>query len=237
MTHATGREPDREPGKEPDREPGKGLRDGVVCELAACFDVLPDRAEQLRAAVRRFTDVVRELDPETGMRTGLRDTRHVIFDGGQRLLWCTTFERNWGSYVDQAVTLIGVEPFLDWLLHTRQGRRLYWAMPGHGARNGEEIARAGTELKAILHSVQTGAAAYFNPLGPLTLPQIIAAQRLEGAFRRVLGHPAAADALSHPALRPLARQAAALGLGEAGHPGHPGRAGHASHASDPSGLP
>jgi hypothetical protein len=207
------------------KKSGKGLSDGVISELAACFDVLPGHDEELRAAVRRFTDVVRDLDPETGIRTGLRDTRHVVFDAGRRLLWCTTFENDWDAYIDECLLLIGIEPFLDWMRHTTQGRTLAWVTPalevendGSSSPEVEEIRRTGTRLKAILQSVQTPAAAYFNPLGPLTLPQIITAQRLVRTFRQVLGNPAAEEVLKHPALRPLLRQAAALKLSDVSGP-------------------
>jgi hypothetical protein len=201
------------------KKSGKGLTDGVISELAAYFDVLPGHHEELRAAVGRFTEAVRDLDPETGIRTGLRETRHVIFDDGRRLLWCTTFENDWDVYIDACLLLIGIEPFLDWMRHTLQGRALAWVTPGLAAQNGgrsdpevEVIVRTGTRLKAILQSVQTPAAAYFNPLGPLTLSQIITAQRLHRTFRQVIGNPAAEEVLKHPALQPLFRQAAALKL-------------------------
>lgn len=207
------------------KKSGKGLSDGVTSELAAYFDVLPGHDEELRAAVRRFTEAVRDLDPETGTRTGLRDTRHVIFDNGRRLLWCTTFENDWDAYIDACLLLIGIQPFLDWMRHTLQGRALAWVTPALGVENGgksgpevEEILRTSTRLKAILQSVQTQAAAYFNPLGPLTLPQIVTAQRLHRTFRQVLGNPAAEEVLKHPALQPLLRQAAALKLGDVSVP-------------------
>jgi hypothetical protein len=34
--------------------------------------------------------MIRKVDPNETQKTGLRDTRHVIFDNGQRLLWTTT---------------------------------------------------------------------------------------------------------------------------------------------------
>jgi hypothetical protein len=196
---------------------GNGLSDGVISELAAYFDVLQGHEEKLLAAVRRFTEVVRNLDPDEGIRTGMRDTRHVIFDDGRRLLWCTTFENDWNDYVDEAVALIGIEPFLDWMRHTRQGRSLAWGTRAWGLEGsggcdleGGEIIRTAARLKAILQSVQTKAAAYFNPLGSLTLPQIIEAHRLNRTFRRVLNNPAAEEVLRHPALWPLLRQACVL---------------------------
>jgi hypothetical protein len=203
----------------------KGLRDGVISELAAYFDILPGHEEELRSAVRRFTEVVRDLDPDEGIRTGLRGTRHMIFDDGRRLLWCTTFEIDWDDYVDEAVALIGIEPFRDWLRHTSQGRS-----PACGPQAGgvegrgvgdpevEESTRAATRLKAVLQSVQTEAAASFDPLASLTLPQIIEAYRLDRALRQLLDNPAAEELLKHPALLPLLRQAAVCKFIDAGVP-------------------
>ena len=71
----------------------------------------------------------------------------------------------------------------------------------------KSVKKSSAQLRAILESVQTQAVAYFSPLGALTLLQIIKAQRLERAFRRVLGNPVATDALRHPALKSLLRQA------------------------------
>lgn len=198
------------------RTSGEGLNEGVISELAAYLDVLPGHEEELRAAARRFTEVVRELDPEDGIRIGLRDTRHLILDGGRRLLWCTTFEGEWDAHIEDAVLIIGAEHFLDWMRHTAQGTEfLACAPPADGAgksgRNepGAEVTvpKSCAQIKAILQSVRTQAAAQFNPLGPLTLPQIIRAHRLERAFRQVLDNPAAEEVLRHPALQPLLRQA------------------------------
>jgi hypothetical protein len=159
---------------------------------------------------------VRDLDPKSGIRTGLRDTRHVIFDDGLRLLWCMTFEGAWDACVDNALLVIGVEHFLDWLRHTAQGEEFVaWVASGGGVEKfdknepevEETMKRSSAQLMTILQSVQTQAVAYFNPLGALTLLQIIKAHRLEQAFQRVLGNPVAAEALRHPAPQPLLRQA------------------------------
>jgi hypothetical protein len=198
------------------KQAGKGLSDGVTSEVATYFDVIPGHQEKLRAAVGRFTAAVRDLDPKSGIRTGLRDTRHVIFDDGLRLLWCMTFEGAWDACVDNALLVIGVEHFLDWLRHTAQGEEFVaWVASAGGVEKfdknepevEETMKRSSAQLMTILQSVQTQAVAYFNPLGALTLLQIIKAHRLEQAFQRVLGNPVAAEALRHPALQPLLRQA------------------------------
>ena len=194
------------------KKPGKGASDGVISELATFFDVLPGHEEELRAAVQRFTEAVRNLDVEDGIRTGLRDTRHVIFDDGLRLLWCTTFEGGWDTHVDDALLVVGVEQFTDWLRHTVQGqefaaRAALAAVVEKFGRNGpggeDAMATSSAQLKATLQSVRSQAAAYFNPLGVLPLPRIIKAHRLERAFRHLLSKPTAEEVLRHPDLKPL----------------------------------
>ena len=54
---------------------------------------------------------------ELNVQTGLRDERHVIFDGGKRLAWFTTFETDWDPYVEDAFMRIGIDNFTDWMQH------------------------------------------------------------------------------------------------------------------------
>jgi hypothetical protein len=188
------------------KQPGEAPGDRETSEVAAFFDVLPGHQEELCAAARRFTEAIRNLDPAIGIRTDLRDTRHVIFDNGFRLLWCASFEGRWDEWVDDGLFLIGAEHFLDWFRHTAQGADV------------EEVTRAtSAQLKAILGSVQAKAAAYFDPLGALTLPQIVKAQQLDRVVRQALDNPSVGEALRHPALKPLFRRISTVndGLGGA----------------------
>lgn len=199
------------------KKPGKGVSDEVTSELATFFDVLPGHEEELRAAVQRFTEAVRNLDVKDGIGTGLRDTRHVIFDDGLRLLWCATFEGKWDTHIDDALLLVGVEQFTDWLRHTVQGEQFAaWVALVGGVEkfggndpDGEEtMAKSSAQLKAILHSAQAQAAAHFNPLAVLPLPQIIKAHHIERAFQHLLSKPSAEEVLRHPDLKPLVQRAA-----------------------------
>jgi hypothetical protein len=196
---------------------GKGLIDGVVSELAAFFTVKPGHEEELRAAVRRFAEMLRNSTPEETQHTGLRDSRHVIFNDGRQLLWATTFETDWDPYFDDALLLVGIENFLDWIQHTVEGDKVVaWVESVGGVKKldkndpaqGETVKRTSAQLKAIIQSVQTQAAGYFNAVAGLTNPQITKAQRLEQAFQQVLEDPAAEKALQDPALKPLLEQAA-----------------------------
>jgi len=200
----------------------KGPGDGVTSEVAAFFDVRPGHQEELRAAVQRFTEAIRNLDPAIGIRTELRDTRHVIFDDGLRLLWCASFEGEWAAWVDDGLFLIGVGHFLDWLRHTAQGEGFVASVAPAGRAERfdndpyvEEATReSSAQLKAILQSVQARAAAYFDPLAALTLPQIVQAQHLDRVVRQVLGNPFAGEALKHPALERLSRRISSVNDGQ-----------------------
>lgn len=199
-----------------DVKSGKGLSDGVISELATYWDVLPGHEDELRAATQRFTDALRQLPRDVNIHTGLRDSRHVIFDNGRRLMWATTFENEWDAYVDDFVQ-IGLDKFLDWMNHTVQGSDVEaWAVASGGvdkftAANPDiqaQVKRTTGGLKTILQSLQSPATGYFNNLSALTMPQIEKAQRLQEAFQQVLDDPRAAEALEHPALRPLLDMAA-----------------------------
>jgi len=195
---------------------GLGLSDGVVSELATYWNVLPGHEDELRAATERFAATLRQVPVEKNIHTGLRDQRHVIFDNGQRLMWATTFENEWDPYFDDFV-LIGIEHFLDWMLHTTQGATVSeWVESSGGVEKFSQenpdvqahVQRTVGGLKKIVQSVQSPATGYFNNLNAWTMPQILKAQRLQEAFQQVLDDPGAAEALQHPALKPLLEQAA-----------------------------
>lgn len=200
------------------KKSGKGITDGVISELTAFFGVKPGQEAQLREALVRFSDMIRNLDPKANEKIGLRDTRHVIFDNGTRLLWTTTFETDWDPYLDDALLIVGVEHFIDWMQYVTEAEDLVaWlksaggaeALNNVGSPEFLELVQANSSgLKKIIQSVQTPATGYWNALAASTIPQIRKAQRVEGAFQQVLDQPEAAEALSHPALQPLLEQAA-----------------------------
>jgi hypothetical protein len=205
------------------KKSGKGIRDGVISELAAFFEVKPGHEEELRAAIERFADFLRNSPVEETMKTGLRDTRHVIFDGGKRLLWATTFESDWDPYIEDALVVVGIDRFLDWMQHTNASEMIEaWMREAGGVeklRSGrgswasdsareKSVRMSSGGLKEIIVSVQIPAAAYFNALSDLTHPEIRKAVRVNQAFQQVLDNPDAAEALQHPALKPLLELAA-----------------------------
>ena len=200
------------------KKSGKGTMHGVVSELTAIFGIQPGHEEQMRAACERFGEVFRNADPKVHQRTGLRDMKHVIFDNSSRLLLITSFETDWDPYINDAVTLIGVEHWIDWMQHTVEAEQLRAALldtrglDRSSTASREDLEQAvnmgSSELKEILQSAQVRAVYYFNDLAALTVPQIKKAVRVEEAFQRVLDDPQAEQALQQPALRPLLAEAA-----------------------------
>ena len=201
------------------KKSGKGMRDGVVSELATFYEVIPGHEEELAAACQRMADTLRGLSKELHMKTGLRDERHVIFDGGKRLMWCTTFETDWDPYVEDAALVIGIENFIDWVQHTKEWPRFEaWLRSAGGVEavnagmtdpsKAKEVQMNTRGLKEFLQSVQTPACGYFNAMSDVTHVEIRKAMQVQQAFQQVLDSPGAAEALQNPAMKPLADLAA-----------------------------
>ncbi len=82
----------------------KGMRDEVISEPTALFEVKPGHAkEPAAAAFERFAAVLRTAPVEETVKTGLRDSRHARFSSGERLLWKTTFESEWHRYIGKPI--------------------------------------------------------------------------------------------------------------------------------------
>ncbi|MCG3207615.1 MAG: hypothetical protein FOGNACKC_01215 [Anaerolineae bacterium] len=200
------------------KKSGKGITDGVISELTAFFGVKPGCTEQLRQAITRFDDMLHNLDPKANEKIGLRDSRMVLFDNGTRMLWTTTFETDWDPYLDDALLIVGVQHFMDWMKYVTEAETLTsWVVSAGGAdilsdTNSPEflevVQKNSSGLKAIIQSVQIPATGYWNALAATTIPEIRKAQRVETAFQQVLDNPEAAEALQHPALQPLLEEAA-----------------------------
>ncbi len=196
---------------------GKGTTDRLISEMATFFTVNPGQEEKLREACARFAATALHGDPKIIQKSGLRDSRHVLFDNGQRLLWATTFETDWDPYIDDAVLVMGFRAFVDWMQYTVEGSTIIKSMRNSVSAGGLTTTNSGeidqflsantSDLKRILQSVQAPAAGYWNMLADQTVPQLRKAQRVDQAFQQVLDDPGAAQALENPVLKPLLEQA------------------------------
>ena len=199
------------------KKSGKGLQEGVMSELASFWTVKAGHEDELRAASLRFGEMLNKSDPKDVQRTGLRDARLTIFDNGRQFSFFTTFETDFDPYLDDAILIVGIEHFIDWLQHLNEADQLMAEVESSGGvkkfdRNDpdfeENHKRVSAQLKALVQSVQVQSVSYFNPFSSLTNPQITKAQRLYQTFQQVLDNPTAEEALKHPALKPLLEKAA-----------------------------
>ena len=199
------------------KKSGKGLQEGVMSELATFWNVKPGHEDELRAACLRFGDMLHKSEPKDIVRTGLRDARLTIFNNGRQFSFFTTFETDFDPYLDDAILIVGLEHFVDWLQHLVESDEFMAEVESIGGikkfdRNDPDFEgnhkRFSAKLKALVQSMQTQSVSYFNALSGLTNPQVTKAQRLYQTFQRVLEDPAAEEALQQPALKPLLEQAA-----------------------------
>ncbi|MCV2487998.1 hypothetical protein OF117_01365 [Geodermatophilus sp. YIM 151500] len=175
---------------------GRGARHGVVSEVTAFLTVKPGEADELRAGLVRFHERVRRAPWQEVVKIGIVDMRHAVFEDDTRLLWITSFDTDWDPYIDDAVAIIGIENWQDWLRHTVE----YSSSP--------EAFRDAAAVKRSLQAAQVPATGFYRAIPDLTLAQVEKGRRIREAFERVLDDPRAAEALQHPALKPLLDEAA-----------------------------
>ena len=203
-----------------DRKSGKGLRDGVVSELFTIWDVKPGHEEELRAACERFHHA-QERPRGANIKTGLRDERLVLFDGGKRMVWFHDLRDRLGPlrrgrvYEDRHRPLHRLDPAHDrgrddnaWIREAGGKEKSGAGEANMTDTDQEKEERMGPPGSRSSSVSQIPASGYFNAISYLTHAEIRKAKRVNEAFQQVLDDPDAAEALQHPALKPLLEQAA-----------------------------
>jgi hypothetical protein len=104
----------------------------------------------------------------------------------------TSFDGPWDAYLEDFLTSGPTLALFDVIFRHTEG---YGGLPD------------ATALKSFVLGSQRTAAAYARNYGG-TVKEIRKAQRVNRAFQQVLDDPGAAEALQHPALRPLLDKAA-----------------------------
>ena len=110
-----------------------------------------------------------QLRPEGGQKTGLRDARLVVFDDGRRLMFTSGFETEWDPYVDDAILIVGIQHFLDWMQHTVEAEELVASVKSlnldqNDPAFGEKVKPAGAQLKAVIQSIQNSLDSYIESI-------------------------------------------------------------------------
>src|SRR4051794_21435495 len=171
--------------------PGRTV--GPTTEFSLLFRIQPGHADALRQALD-------ELQNHPGYRPGdydipivsIHEARFVMFDDDTRLAFFTSFDGSWDAYMDDFFNTGATLALFDATFRHTEG---YDGLPDMAA------------LHAFVHGAEKTAAAYARNY-PGTVKEIRKALRVNDAFQRVLDDPSAAEALQHPALKPLLDEAA-----------------------------
>jgi hypothetical protein len=166
---------------------------GSTSEFSLFFRVKPGHADALRSALQ-------DLQESPGYRPGehdmaiatIHEARFVLFDDDTRLLFATSFDGPWDSYMQDFFTSGPTLALFDVIFNHVDG---YEGLPDLAA------------VQSFVAGAQVTAAAYARNYGG-TVKEIRKAERVNTAFQQVLDDPAAAEALQHPALKPLLEEAA-----------------------------
>src|ERR671911_388501 len=170
-----------------------GLQIGPTSEFSLLFRVKPGQGESLRAALRELQDTpgYRPGDYNVAIAT-IHEARFVLFDDDTRLAFVTSFDGPWDAYMEDFFTSGPTLALFDVIFRYVEG---YAGLPDLPA------------VKAFILGAQQTAAAYARNY-PGTVKEIRKAVRVNSAFQQVLDNPQAAEALQHPALKPLLDEAA-----------------------------
>src|SRR5829696_3609129 len=169
-----------------------GVSVGPTSEFSLFFRVKPGDGESLRAALRDLQGTPGYRPGDYGMAIAtIHEARFVLFDDDTRLAFVTSFDGTWDAYMDDFFTSGPTLALFDVIFRHVEG---YDGLPDVAA------------VKAFVLGAEQTAAAYQRNYGG-TVKEIRKAQRVSAAFQQVLDHPAAADLLEHPAMKPLLDEA------------------------------
>jgi len=170
-----------------------GVSVGPTSEFSLFFHVRPGAGDSLRAALRGLQDTpgYRPGDYHMAIST-IHEARFVLFDDDTRLAFVTSFDGPWDAYMDDFFTSGPTLALFDLIFRHVEG---YEGLPDVAA------------VKAFVLGAQRTAGGYARNYGG-TVREIRKAQRVNAAFQQVLDHRQAAEALQHPALKPLLDEAA-----------------------------
>jgi hypothetical protein len=170
-----------------------GVSVGPSSEFSLFFQVKPGEGPDLREALGGLQTTPGYRPGDYGMAVAtIHEARFVLFDDDTRLAFVTSFDGPWDAYMEDFFTSGPTLELFDVIFQHVEG---YEGLPDLDA------------LKAFILDAQQTAAAYARNYGG-TVKEIRKAQSVNKAFQQVLDDPQAAEALQHPALKPLLEQAA-----------------------------
>ena len=178
------------------RSPRKGARIGPVSELSVFLKVKPGREQLIRETFNLPPELKATNEKAIKDLGSLHNARYVLFDDGTRLLVATTFDGDWDIYIDDFSASGVLDAWDTFLIHCE-------GYPDEG-----KASLTQEEVKEFLTANQVTAADFYVDYPGVTNKEIKEALRVDTAFKQVLDTPGAAEALQHPAMKPLLELAA-----------------------------
>jgi hypothetical protein len=176
-----------------DQSSRPGMTAGPTSEFTLFFRVKDGEAGPLREALQQLQDTPGYRPGDHNMAiTTIHEARFVLFDDDTRLLFATSFDGPWDAYMEDFFTSGPTLALFDAIFGHVEG---YDGLPDLEA------------VKQFVLGAQRTASGYARNYGGTT-KEIRKAQRVNEAFQTVLDDPQAAEALQHPALKPLLDEAA-----------------------------
>ena len=182
----------------PARVTRKGLMSGPVTEYCAIWTVKPGLG---KALVDR---IAAGLGSRPGgargsyATIGVHDARYVLFDNDTRLLITISFDNDFDKYFDDALLMLTGGDL--------SAAGFEWIDNIEGIPEGGYRSMTWEGVKNWLVGQQTTASIFANT-DDGTVQELRRALRVQKAFQQVLDDPESAQALTHPALKPLLDEA------------------------------
>ena len=129
-----------------------GARSGQAHELTVILPLKPGAAERIRAA-QKDPQYAHVLDQTNIDKVGtVHDFRIVIFDNDTRMLFASTFDGGWESYINDFATLI--PDVIDFIVkHQITAARFYSAYPTVTVRDVWKAVKTKAALDNLLDTV------------------------------------------------------------------------------------
>ena len=187
------------PVSAPVSKPRKGFKVEPVQELSVFLTVKPGR-EQLVREVFTSADAAEKARQNQAIADvgTLHHARYVLFDNDRRLLVATVFDGDWDVYIGDFAAGYILDAWDQFLRHCE-------GYPDEGWRAASLTV---DEVKDYLTRYQVTALDAYMDYPGVTTTEIKQALRVQAAFQQALDAPGAAEALQHPAMKPLLDAAA-----------------------------
>ena len=184
--------------------PLQGLGSGKMSELCMFYKVKPGHEVAVREAIYSFcNDPRRDVNTPQGRaaaaKVGIHEMRFCLFDDDTRLAWFTSFDTDWDTYIDDTIALAGTVVYGNVIQHLV------------GAPEGIEkpgFENASNIFKDLFNACRITAAGFLPTNNNITVADQNRDHDIRNAFDACLNNPGAAEALAHPALKPLLELAA-----------------------------